>query len=804
VPNFFQLKTTILKLFLLIIFAQNSYSQCFEIESILVDACGAEEGLNEMVRFKLGGVPLNTATINVSWPNNSWQGLIQNTTTASKVAILNADIVNAGGCGQLFEPSGGVLPANAAVILVTSFNFDTSLNSFGALSEDTYIIFQNNPAVTAGHFANFGTGLRTLTMFLGSCVDVVTYDRSLLVSPTGETTGSDGSTVLFDPIGNATYVNFGCSATVQPFLVEIINSSLTVCPGDSIQLTATSEGQQSVLWTAPVGVFSNPTALTTSYTVPSNAAGTILLRLTATNICGLEIFDTILVTVTDNIVPDFATSLTLCDGTSAPALNTTSPNGILGTWNPSTIDNTLGGNYVFTPNANQCASPITLVVTITNNIVPDFATSLTLCSETSAPPLNTTSPNGILGTWNPSTIDNTLGGNYVFTPNANQCASPITLVVTVTDNIVPNFATSLTLCNGTSTPPLNTSSPNGILGTWNPSTIDNTLGGNYVFTPNGNQCASPITLVVTISDNIVPDFSTSLTLCSETSAPALNTTSPNGILGTWNPSTINNTTDGNYIFTPNDNLCASQITLVVTISDNIVPDFATSLTLCTGTSAPALNTTSPNGILGTWNPSTINNISGGNYIFTPNANQCASPITLSVNTTNFDFSFNQKCDGRNFIIEAFLENPLTDFNYEWTLENSATLLSEQSFLDVTELLNSNSIANSFPITFSLKIFTDEGCEETKPITIFNAFCGIPKGISPNNDGLNDSFDLTGLGVDSISIFNRYGREIYSKNNYLDEWYGQSDKGHELPDGTYYFLLNKSDGKQVTGWVYIIR
>jgi gliding motility-associated-like protein len=147
---------------------------------------------------------------------------------------------------------------------------------------------------------------------------------------------------------------------------------------------------------------------------------------------------------------------------------------------------------------------------------------------------------------------------------------------------------------------------------------------------------------------------------------------------------------------------------------------------------------------------------------------------------------------------------LTDFNYEWTLENSATLLSEQSFLDVTELLNSNSIANSFPITFSLKIFTDEGCEETKPITIFNAFCGIPKGISPNNDGLNDSFDLTGLGVDSISIFNRYGREIYSKNNYLDEWYGQSDKGHELPDGTYYFLLNKSDGKQVTGWVYIIR
>ena len=107
-------------------------------------------------------------------------------------------------------------------------------------------------------------------------------------------------------------------------------------------------------------------------------------------------------------------------------------------------------------------------------------------------------------------------------------------------------------------------------------------------------------------------------------------------------------------------------------------------------------------------------------------------------------------------------------------------------------------------TFSLKIYTSEGCEETRQVTVFNAFCGIPKGISPNNDGLNDSFDLTGLGVESISIFNRYGRQIYSKNNYLNEWYGQSDNGHELPDGTYYYLLNKSDGKQVTGWVYINR
>ena len=409
-----------------------------------------------------------------------------------------------------------------------------------------------------------------------------------------------------------------------------------------------------------------------------------------------------------------------------------------------------------------------------------------------------------MGTWSPATINNTTSGNYVFTPDANQCASPITLVVTVTDSIIPTFDTALTLCTGTTAPALNTTSPNGIVGTWSPATINNTTSGNYVFTPDANQCASPITLVVTVTDSIIPTFDTALTLCTGTTAPALNTTSPNGIVGTWSPATINNTTSGNYVFTPDANQCASPITLVVTVTDSIIPTFDTALTLCTGTTAPALNTTSPNGIVGTWSPATINNTSSGSYIFTPDPNQCGATVTLSVTISNFDFTFTQRCDNRNFIIETVLENSLPNSNYEWTLENSSTLLSQESFLNVTELLNSNSITSTFPKTFSVKIFTDEGCEETKPITIFNAFCGIPKGISPNNDGLNDSFDLSGLGVETLAIFNRYGRKIYSKNNYLNEWFGQSDSGHELPDGTYYFHITKTDGKQETGWIYLIR
>ena len=97
IPN----KLLWLFIFLSISITQKSFSQCFEIESILVDACSPnnpsnDEGLNEMVRFKVGAtsINMNTTPLNVTWPNaaNSWLGLIQNGTTAARVASLQADM----------------------------------------------------------------------------------------------------------------------------------------------------------------------------------------------------------------------------------------------------------------------------------------------------------------------------------------------------------------------------------------------------------------------------------------------------------------------------------------------------------------------------------------------------------------------------------------------------------------------------------------------------------------------------------------------------------------------------------------
>jgi hypothetical protein len=307
-------------------FSVASFAQCLQIETIFVDACAdsGDEGFNEMVRFKTGATPVNVGSINVSWPAQSWQGLLQNTFTASKVASLNAQIDLLGGCGDFKEPLLGVIPANTKVILITSQNFSLTANTFGALTEDVYILFQDNATVIAGHFVNYNaaSGIRTLTISFGACSDTVSYDRSLLVDANGLPGSSNGATVNFNAAGVASYTNGGCVAPIDVFSVEAGNP-LSACPGDTVALLGTALGQNLVAWSASSGLFSNSSGLSTNFTLPFSASGSIVVTLTVTNICGNSIQDTVTITVNPTTAPSFSPTLAFCSGSVVPILNTT-------------------------------------------------------------------------------------------------------------------------------------------------------------------------------------------------------------------------------------------------------------------------------------------------------------------------------------------------------------------------------------------------------------------------------------------------------------------------------------------------
>lgn len=100
--------------------------------------------------------------------------------------------------------------------------------------------------------------------------------------------------------------------------------------------------------------------------------------------------------------------------------------------------------------------------------------------------------------------------------------------------------------------------------------------------------------------------------------------------------------------------------------------------------------------------------------------------------------------------------------------------------------------------------TGDECPAEGEAIVETVSCEIPRGISPNNDGLNDEFDLTGFNVSKLAIYNRYGQEVYTKTDYTNEWHGQGSNGDELPTGTYFYMIERTTGQNHTGWVYINR
>ena len=86
---------------------------------------------------------------------------------------------------------------------------------------------------------------------------------------------------------------------------------------------------------------------------------------------------------------------------------------------------------------------------------------------------------------------------------------------------------------------------------------------------------------------------------------------------------------------------------------------------------------------------------------------------------------------------------------------------------------------------------------------------VSQAITPNGDGINDFWMIQGIEYHpntKVSVFNRWGSEVYHSNNYNNDWNGNGLDGDTLPKSSYFYKIDM-DGKGITylqGWLYITK
>lgn len=135
-----------------------------------------------------------------------------------------------------------------------------------------------------------------------------------------------------------------------------------------------------------------------------------------------------------------------------------------------------------------------------------------------------------------------------------------------------------------------------------------------------------------------------------------------------------------------------------------------------------------------------------------------------------------------------------DLIYDWDFGNG-----ESSTVQFPE----TSYSEDTVYTITLFIEDDLGCKDstTRKLEIFPPlYYYIANAFTPNGDGLNDEFIGKGIGVGefSLAIYDRWGIEIFSTDNYREGWDGTTKTGKKIPDGVYVYrvIIKGESGREI--------
>jgi gliding motility-associated-like protein len=113
--------------------------------------------------------------------------------------------------------------------------------------------------------------------------------------------------------------------------------------------------------------------------------------------------------------------------------------------------------------------------------------------------------------------------------------------------------------------------------------------------------------------------------------------------------------------------------------------------------------------------------------------------------------------------------------------------------------------------YTLTVLDSNGCgaSTSKSIRVYEDFILVASNvITPDNNGKNDTWFVKNTeAYDNVKVFiaDRWGREVYTSDDYQNDWAGVNNAGEQLPDGNYYYIItHNSSDKVYKGTITLMR
>ncbi len=731
-----------------------------------------------------------------------------------------------------WSPATGLSTTTGSVVIAGPPSTTTYVvtGTTGACTNSTTVVVNVTPSPTLTLSSNTVICSGTTATLTANGASTYTW------SPATGLNTTSGSQVAASPTITTTYTVRGSTGTCtddEVVTVSVASSSVSVstntmiCAGSSTTLTAS--GSPSYTWSPATGlnttsgnqVVASP-AITTNYTV-TGGVGTCTSSAAVT------------VSIALNPTVSVLSNTTMCTGSTT----TLSASGATSySWSPATgLSATTGSTvassplntttYTVTGTTGACSGSTLVTVGIVTSPTITVSSNTFICSGNATPLV---AGGASTFTWNPATGLSSINGSsvtaspaatttYTVMGGTGTCTNSAVVTITVITTPTLSVSSNTIICSGASAL-LSVSGATAYA--WSPATgLNSTTAATVIASPPSTStytvtgsistCTASAVVTVTVVPNPVLSVSSNTSMCAGNSVP-LSASGANSY--TWSPGTGLSSTTGAqttaspaattvYTITGSNTAgplsCSASATVEVSIIPVANPVIAPVSPICVG---DGLTLNATGGDTYTWTPATgLTNPTA--------ATTAANPLT----TTVYTLTVTKAGFCTNTAVVAVVVNPLpvidagrdTTVNIDEFITLNGTGNTTIGFLTPTGGSMTCNFCPSVAVNpqentcYTLKGITPFGCvsyDEVCVIVTKNWDVYIPNSFTPNNDGLNDLFIPSGYGLTEITltIFDRWGHQIFKSNDTLTGWDGKL-KGKLCEQGVYVY---KAEIKTISG------